>query len=97
VANGISDWVGEIPVERGWRSKGSFCESAEFEALPLASLVGRPQEQMRLSVSRTMAGRPEWDGMNFSAERTNGARMGAAYQGLVAAVRPTWANTSRSA
>jgi hypothetical protein len=49
VAEGINDWLGEIPVERGWRSKGSFCES-EFEEL---SDGGRPQAQSRLSVSRT--------------------------------------------
>ena len=55
VADGISDWLGEIPVERGWRSKGSFCESAELEALPPESLVGRPQALMKLSISRTMA------------------------------------------
>src|SRR5260370_13220864 len=70
VADGISDWLGEIPVGRGWRSKGSFCESAEFEALPPESLVGRPQAQTRLSISRTMAG-PAGDGMNFSPERPN--------------------------
>jgi hypothetical protein len=82
VTDGISDWLGEIPVERGWRSKGSFCESAEFEALPPESLVGRPQAQMRLSISRTMARRPAWDGMNFSAERTNGSRMGSSLSGF---------------
>jgi len=32
VVDGISDWLGAMPVERGWRSKGSFCDSAEFEA-----------------------------------------------------------------
>jgi hypothetical protein len=47
VADGISDWLGEMPVERGWRSKGSFCESVEFVAL---SAGGRPQAQRRLSV-----------------------------------------------
>jgi hypothetical protein len=30
VAGGINDWLGEIPVERGWRSKGSFC-AGEFK------------------------------------------------------------------
>src|SRR5580658_3201516 len=48
VADGISDWLGEMPVERGSRSKGSFCES-EFEA---SSAGGRPQAQRKLSVSR---------------------------------------------
>jgi hypothetical protein len=47
VADGISDWLGEMPVERGWRSKGSFCESVEFVAL---SAGGRPQAERRLSV-----------------------------------------------
>jgi hypothetical protein len=47
VVDGISDWLGEMPVERGWRSKGSFCESGEFEAL---SAGGRPQAERRLSV-----------------------------------------------
>jgi len=37
VADGISDWLGEIPVERGWRSKGAFV-IGEFEALPPKSL-----------------------------------------------------------
>jgi hypothetical protein len=63
VADGISDWLGEMPVDRGWRSKGSFCESAEFEAF---SAGGRPQAQMRLSVSRTTAMRSGWEGMVFS-------------------------------
>jgi hypothetical protein len=66
VVDGISDWLGEIPFERGWRSKGSVCESAEFEAF---SAGGRPQAQRRLSIriSMTMAMRLAWDGMNFSA------------------------------
>ena len=51
VVEGINDWLGEMPVERGSRSKGSFCESAEFEAL---SAGGRLQAQRRLSISRTM-------------------------------------------
>jgi hypothetical protein len=33
VADGISDWLGEMPFKRGARSKGSFCESAGFAAL----------------------------------------------------------------
>ena len=60
VADGISDWLGEMPVERGGRSKGSFCESAEFEAF---SAGGRPQAQRRLSASRMIAMRPGLDGM----------------------------------
>jgi hypothetical protein len=55
VADGISDWLGEMPVERGGRSKGRFCES-EFEAL---SAGGRPQAQVTLSISRMMARQPE--------------------------------------
>src|ERR1700730_2868643 len=39
VADGISDWLGEIPVERGWRSKGSFSEFGEFEGLAPETLV----------------------------------------------------------
>ena len=60
VVEGINDWLGEMPVERGWRSKGSFCDSAAFEAF---SAGGRPQPQMRLSINRTTALRSAWDGM----------------------------------
>jgi hypothetical protein len=66
VADGISAWLGVMPVEGGWRSKGSFCESAEFEALSPETLGGRPQAQRRLSISRTMAMRSAGDGMNSS-------------------------------
>jgi hypothetical protein len=68
VADGISDWLGEMPVDRGWRSKGSFCESAELGAFS----GGRPQALMRLSISRMMAMRAAWNGMSFSAERAAG-------------------------
>jgi hypothetical protein len=44
VVDGISDWLGETPADAGWRSKGSFCESEEFEALPDG---GRPQAAIR--------------------------------------------------
>ena len=60
VVEGISDWLGEMPVERGSRSKGSFCESAGFEAL---SAGGRPHAERKLSISSTMATRWKWNGM----------------------------------
>src|SRR5208282_5231955 len=63
VADGISAWLGEMPVECGGRSKGSFCESAGFEAL---SPVGRPQPHMKLSITRTMAMRWAGDAISFS-------------------------------
>jgi hypothetical protein len=53
VVEGITDWLGEMPVSRGCRSKGSFCESLELE---LFSAGGRPQAQ-RLSTNRTTATR----------------------------------------
>jgi hypothetical protein len=59
VVDGISAWLGEMPVERGWRSKGSFCEAALFEAF---SAGGRPQAQM-VSVSSRMAMRLPGDDM----------------------------------
>ena len=51
VADGISDWLGEMPFKRGGRSKGSFCEPAGFAAL---SAGGRLQAQRTMSASRTI-------------------------------------------
>ena len=48
VVDGIIDWLGETPVERGSRSKGNFCESAELESFA----GGRLQAHNRLTSSR---------------------------------------------
>jgi len=60
VVDGITDWLGEMPVERGWRSKGSFCESAELEAF---SAGGCPHAKQRLSDSSMTAMRLAGNGM----------------------------------
>jgi hypothetical protein len=62
VVDGINAWLGEIPLLRGWRSKGNFWES-EFEALS----GGRPQAQRQLSASIASAMRLGCEDMNFSA------------------------------
>src|SRR5208282_805472 len=49
-----------MPVERGSRSKGSFCEAAEFEAW---SAGGRPHAESKASISRTRKMRLVWDGI----------------------------------
>src|ERR1700691_5953434 len=61
VVEGIKDRLGETPVERGCRSKGSFW-APEFEA---SSAGGRPQAQMRISISTMRAIRLGGDDISF--------------------------------
>jgi hypothetical protein len=46
VAAGTSVWLGDIPLECGWRSKGKVCES-ELAPLPAG---GRPHAHSRMSI-----------------------------------------------
>jgi hypothetical protein len=54
VVDGIMDWLGETPAERGVRSKGNFCKSAEFDS----SAGGRLQAHNRLTSSRLTVSKP---------------------------------------
>jgi hypothetical protein len=48
VFEGISVWLGEMPLARGCRSNGSFCESADFAE---SSAGGRLQAHNETSIA----------------------------------------------